>query len=184
MTDPLANAATCAACRHQIDASARICPFCGADPSTGEKIDTKVILEEVFQPREISTTESVLQYARQRQGLVVILVSLVIFGVLAGLHQFVTARNQSAVSAASAVSLTEVADLSNQPMETEPAKMPDLDFAYDGRPQAMRTFIIEPGAVTPPEIQAAQQAAAAAQQAASAQPAPQQPQAPAPPRSR
>ena len=35
-----------------------------------------------------------------------------------------------------------------------------LEFQFDGHPQTMRTFVVEPGAVTPPEVVAAQQAAA------------------------
>ena len=146
------------------------------------------MLQEVFRPREITTSESVLEYARQRQGLVIAIGIAVVFLILTGLHQFVTARNQSAVSTAPAVPLTEITDLSNQPDETKPMPMPDLDFAYDGKPQAMRTFIVEPGAVTPPEVAAAQQAAQAAQTTTAPatttvaqQPAPRPPAAPAPP---
>src|SRR5688572_32140787 len=46
----------------------RSCPYCGANPATGERVDTQAILQEVFSPREMSTSESVLEYARQRQG--------------------------------------------------------------------------------------------------------------------
>ena len=28
----------CTACGHHIDPSARLCPYCGADPRTGEKV--------------------------------------------------------------------------------------------------------------------------------------------------
>ncbi len=165
----------CVACQHAIDASARVCPYCGADPSTGQKpVDTQAIMQEVFKPRTITTSESVLEYARQRQGIVIAVTIAVLFLILTGLHQFVTARNESSVSGAPAVPLTEITDLSNQPDETKPMPMPDLDFQYDGKPQSMRTFIVEPGAVTPPEVQAAQMAA---QQAA--QPTPQAGPAPA-----
>lgn len=163
----------CAACGHNIDDSAKVCPFCGADPRTGQKsVENASIMQEVFRPREISTGESVLEYARQRQGVVVAVTAFVVFGVLAALHWFVTSRNQSAVSASPAVSLTEVADLSSQPQETVDVKMPELNFLYEGRPQAMRTLIVEPGAVTPPEVIAVQQAAALAAQQAAAQQAP------------
>lgn len=152
----------CAACDRNIDDAAKVCPYCGADPRTGQKlVDNDAMMQEVFRPREISTAESVLEYARQRQGVVVGVTAIVVFGVLAALHWFVTTRNLSAVSAAPPVSLTEVADLSNQPKESTDITMPELTFQYDGRPQAMRTFIIEPGAVTPPEVIATQQAPAA-----------------------
>jgi hypothetical protein len=160
----------CVACQHAIDAAARVCPYCGADPSTGQKpVDTDAIMQEVFKPRTITTSESVLEYARQRQGIVIAVTIAVLFLLLTGLHQFVTARNESSVSGAPAVPLTEITDLSNRPDETKPVPMPDLDFQYDGKPEAMRTFIVEPGAVIPPEVQAAQ---AAAQAAAQPQPQP------------
>jgi hypothetical protein len=49
---------TCVACRHQIDEAAKVCPYCGADPVTGQKMDTQAMLQEVFQPRRLSTSES------------------------------------------------------------------------------------------------------------------------------
>jgi hypothetical protein len=185
LTDP--DRITCVACRHEIDASAKICPYCGADPRTGEKIvDAQAILAAEFHPRRGSSSEGVLQYARQRQGVVAVIGAFVLILVLAAVHQYVTHRNQTAVSQASAVPLTDVTDLSNQPDEVKAQQMPDLQFQYDGHPQTMRTFIVEPGAVTPPDVLAAQQAAAQAaqQKAAAAQqakPAPAAAPAPQPP---
>jgi hypothetical protein len=181
--------AVCVACRHQIDAAARLCPYCGADPQSGQKVDTHAILREVFQPREISTTEGVLQFARQRQGVVIVTAVFVAFIVLAALHQFASKRNQSDVSAAAAVPLTEVTDLTSQPSETRQLPMPEMQFQFDGHPQTMRTFVTEPGAVTPPDVLAAQQAekqaaqAAAAPQPGAAQPAQSPAAAPKPPAS-
>ncbi len=147
----------CVACRHEIDAAARLCPYCGADPQTGAKIDTQKILQQEFHPRHVSATEGMLEYVRQRQGVVIAVGVLVTILLLAGLRDFVMRRNQSAVSDAAAVPLTDVADLSNQAEETRPLPMPDLQFQYDGHPQTMRTFIVEPGAVPPPDVIAAQQ---------------------------
>jgi len=144
----------CFACHHAIDESARLCPYCGADPHTGEKIDTQALLQEVFQPREeVSAADSVLEYARQRQGVVIALGVIVTILVLAGFHQLVLRRNATAVSDAPGVPLTDVADLSNQSEDTRPLPMPELEFQYDGNPQTMRTFIVEPGAVPPPPVQ-------------------------------
>lgn len=164
---------SCSACHHEIDSSAKLCPYCGSDPKTGQKVvDTSALLQEIFKPRHLSASESVLEYARHRQGVVIAVSAIVLFLVFAALHQFVTMRNQSAVSAAPAVPLTEVTDVSNQQDETKPQPMPALEYQYQGRPQAMRTFVAEGGAVTPPEVvaeqQAAAQAAAAKQQAAAA----------------
>ncbi len=176
----------CVVCRHKIDSAAKICPYCGSDPKSGEKIvDSEALLQQMFQPRRISASESVLEYARRRQGIVIAVSIVVALLILAALHQFVTMRNESDVSGAPAVPLTEVADLSNQPDETKPLPMPALNFQYDGQAQAMRTFVVEQGAVPPPEVVAAQQQAAAAaaqakQQAAAKPqakpPAQQQPQ--------
>jgi hypothetical protein len=138
----------CAACQHKIDASAKLCPYCGANPVTGERVDTQAILEEVFHPRKISTTESVLEYARQRQGIVIAISIFVGLVILAALHQFVTARNSTATTESPAVSLSEIADQANQPHET-PQPMPPLQFQMDGRSQTMKTYLVEPGAIAP-----------------------------------
>ena len=139
---------SCVACNHSIDDHARLCPYCGADPATGQKVDTQAVLEQVFHTRKLSAADTVLDYARRRQGIVVALVAIVVFLILAGLHQFVTARN-SAVSSGPAISLSEIADAANEKTDTQAAPMPDLKYQFDGRGQAMQTFINEPGAVAP-----------------------------------
>lgn len=145
------SSGTCAGCKHQIDVAARICPYCGADPQTGEKvIDAQAMLQEVFHSREISTTEGVLQFARQRQGIIITAAVFAVLLLLAALHQFAVRRNERDVSAAAAVPLTEVTDLTSQPNETRQLPMPELQYQFDGHPQTMRTFIVEPGAVAPP----------------------------------
>lgn len=170
---------TCASCSRTIDVAAKICPYCGANPDTGERVvDTQALLQEIFHPRETSATENVIEYARQRQGIVIGVAVVVLFVLLGGLHQFVTARNNAAVTDAPAVPLTELTDVTRREDAT-PQPLPDIGFQYDGRPQAMRTFIAERGAVPPPEViaaqqqQAAQQNAAAAAQRAATPPAPQ-----------
>ena len=69
MTEITSSSGTCAACNRAIDASAKLCPYCGANPATGERLDTQALLQEVFRPREMSTSDSVIEYARQRQGI-------------------------------------------------------------------------------------------------------------------
>lgn len=161
----------CVACHHEIDAAARLCPYCGADPRTGEKIDTAALLQEEFKLRQTTTSESVIEYARQRQGLVVALGIAAAVLLLLALHQFATHRNETAVSSMNAVPLAEVTDVAEPDAQQTPP-MPELKFQYDGQPQTMRTFVVEPGAVTPPEVLAAQQAAAAAQKPAAPTPPP------------
>lgn len=159
----------CAACRRSIDAAAKLCPYCGANPATGERFDTQAILQEVFQGKTLTRSESVLEYARQRQGIVIGISVAVVFVMLALLHQFVTARNDRSVSDAPPVPLTEIADIAKQASESTPSPLPPLDFQYDGRPEAMRTLIVEPGAVAP------QAPAAQPPQPAPAQPPPARP---------
>ncbi len=159
----------CAACHREIDTAAKLCPYCGADPRTGEKLDTEEVLQREFKLRQLTPSENVLEYARQRQGVVVAFAIAAVVLALVGLHQYVTHRNETAVSSSNAVPLAEVTDIGPQQDAQPLTPMPELKFQYDGRPQAMRTFVVEPGAVTPPEVVAAQQAAAqqaVAQQAA------------------
>ena len=145
----IVSSAVCAACTRSIDAAAKLCPYCGADPQTGERLDTQALLQEVFQPKTLSKSESVLEYARQRQGIVVAGSIVVALLLLWGIHSFVTMRNASAVSDAPAVPLTEITDIADLHDESAPVPLPELDFPYDGRPQTMRTFIVERGAIAP-----------------------------------
>ncbi len=158
----MTDRSTCASCNRTIDAWAKLCPYCGANPQTGERMDTQALLQEVFRPREVTTSASVLEYARQRQGAVIAIAAFVVFLLMAALHQFATMRNATAVTDSPAVPLSELTDITNKPDEAAPVALPELDFEYGGRPAAMRTYIIERGAITPPEVIAAQQAAAAA----------------------
>ena len=146
---------TCVACHHEIDDAAKLCPYCGADPRTGEKLDTKAMLQEVFKPRDTSRSASLLDFARHRQGAVVAAAIAVGFLILAGLYQFATRRNVSAVAAGSGVPITEVTDVTDQVDDTRQLPMPPLQFQYDGHPQTMRTFIVEPGTQPPPTPPAA-----------------------------
>lgn len=151
---------------------AKLCPYCGANPATGERLDTEALMQEVFRPRTVTTSESVMEYARQRQGVVITVSAFVAFLIIAVIHQYMTMRNASAVSDAPAVPLTEITDVTKKPDETAPVPMPKLDFQYEGTPKRMRTYVVEKGAVTPPEVIAAQQAAAAAATAATPRPVP------------
>lgn len=132
-------------------------------------MDTQTILKEEFSSHRGTASESLMQFARQRQGVVIAAGVMVALLLLMGIHAFVTRRNAREVSAASAIPLTEVTDLSNQTEENKALPMPGLQYQFDGHPQTLRTFVVEPGAVVPPEVIAAQQQAAqeaAAKQAA------------------
>lgn len=164
------SSSTCVVCRHQIDAGAKLCPYCGADPRTGEKLDTQALLEEVFKPRQVTTSQSVMEFARQRQGAVIAIAAILGVLLLGAIMQWVNTRNAREVSSSSAVPLAEVTDLSGQQEQTQQMPMPQLDFQFQGSPKTLRTFVLEPGAVKPPEVIAAEQAAAA--EAAAKQPHP------------
>ena len=148
---------TCAACRRSIDAAAKLCPYCGANPLTGERVDTQAIVQEIFRPKEMTASESVFEYARQRQGVVITVSAIVGFFLLAAIHQFVTTRNARVTTETPAVPLTEIADSPDRADAAKAMPMPDLDFQYDGKPQNMRTYIVEQGAVAPAPPQPAAQ---------------------------
>jgi hypothetical protein len=152
------SSGVCVVCRHAIDDAARVCPYCGSDPRTGQKIvDAQAILQEEFHPRrQVTATEGILQFARQRQGVVIALGVIALVLLLAAFHQFVMARNASAVSDAAAVPLTDVADLSNQSADGQQLPMPDMKFQYDGNPKSLRSYVVEPGAVAPATTSGAQ----------------------------
>lgn len=152
----------CAACQRTIDTSAKLCPFCGANPQTGERLDTQTLLQEIFRPREMTTSDTVIEYARQRQGVVIAVSVFVGFLIIAVVHQYVSNRNASVESDLPAVPLTEITDVTKKADDIAPQPLPELDFEYNGTPKRMRTYVAEQGAVTPPEVIAAQQAAAAA----------------------
>jgi hypothetical protein len=140
----------CVNCHHEIDAAARLCPYCDADPKTGAKLDTGSLMDEVFtRKQDLAVHESALEFFRARQGIVVASVVALLLLSLWGAHRFVTERNRTAVSNAAAVPLTEVADLSSQADQARQLPLPEMQFQYEGRPQTLRTFVTEPGAVAP-----------------------------------
>jgi hypothetical protein len=139
---------SCIACKHSIDDQAKICPYCGADPATGEKTDTQAIVEQVFHTKKLSATGTVLDYARRRQGIVIGMAAVLAFLILAAIHSFINSRN-STVATGPAISLSEIADVANQKNDTQPAPMPQLNYQFQGRGQVMQTFIAEPGAIAP-----------------------------------
>ena len=171
----MSSRGVCAACNRNIDEMAKLCPYCGANPVTAERLDTQALLQEVFRPKEMTASDSVLEFARQRQGVVVLVTAIVALVAVAAIHQFVSMRNRSAVTDAPAVPLTEITDQTRKNDETTPVPMPDLDFQYSGSPQTLRTYIAERGAIAPPEVVAARAAAAPQQPAAQRPPAPARP---------
>jgi hypothetical protein len=141
----------CASCGHRIDSSARLCPFCGADPETGRKADTSRILEKHFPPRpDLPAHERALEFLRARQGIVLTVLVLGAALLAIGLHQMITRRTLAQSNAAAGVPLTELADISRRPQEPPVVPMPELEFTGEGDPRRVRTLLLEPGAVAPP----------------------------------
>ncbi|HVT44151.1 MAG TPA: zinc ribbon domain-containing protein [Thermoanaerobaculia bacterium] len=145
----------CKACGRQIDSAAKLCPYCGANPETGVRFDPTPILREHFPTAEQGQTRQLLDFLRNRQALVIGAVVIAMTLLAFGLHALAERRNSRAVSDVPAVPLTEVADLSNREAETEELPIPDLELEHDGNPSTMRRFLVEPGAVAPPEPVAA-----------------------------
>ena len=149
----------CLACHREIDAAAKLCAYCGADPRTGEHLDA----DASPQPPELKPQTrlgSLLQHARQSQAASVAGAIAAALLALLGLHQFATHRNETAVSSSNAMPLAEVTESPPAPRAPSLTPMPEMQYRYAGNPQNMRRLVLEPGAVTPPEVAAAQQAAA------------------------
>lgn len=141
----------CVACSHAIDAAARICPYCGADPESGKKVDTRPIVEAHFPPRgEMTRGQRLLEYFRERQALVVVAVIVTVYLLLGAAHQMVARRNAALEATAPAVPLTELTDLNDPGRQADQLPIPDLEFDYVGNPRTMDVMLIEPGAVAPP----------------------------------
>lgn len=143
---------TCANCRRAIDEASKVCPFCGANPSTGEKaIDLAPIVESQFPRRaDRSATESFLEFLRRRQWILITLMAFALLAVVLFTQRMIRERNVAAAAEIPAVPLTEIADLSGQTTAVERAPIPNLEFQYEGNPKSARTLLMEPGAVAPP----------------------------------
>ncbi len=50
-------------------------------------------MQEVFRTKEMTTSDTVMEYARQRQGVFIAVSLFVAFLIIAGVHQYITNRN-------------------------------------------------------------------------------------------
>lgn len=141
----------CARCGRLIDSQAKLCVYCNANPSTGEKLDLRPLLDEQFpRKKQLGPGEKIVQYTRERQQIAIALVVILVVLALAGLHHFVSLRNQQTVSDVPPVPLADVADLSDQRTQNEVAPLPKVGYQYDGSPASAERMLVEPGAVAPP----------------------------------
>lgn len=140
----------CAACRREIDVTARICPYCGANPESGRRFDPAPILQSHFPMKDPRPKARVAEFLRERQGLVVGALAVAVLLLIGAAHQFVTRRNQALESSAPAVPLTDLADLNQRGEEQKELPIPEIEFTWTGRPETMEVLLVEPGAVAPP----------------------------------
>jgi hypothetical protein len=147
-----------------IDEHARICPFCGANTATGARIDIRPFLEEQF-PRKprLDSASSVIEYLRRQQGITIALITIAALAILFGINRWMQAQNARAAASSPAIPLTEIVDVGTRDTEQAPP-LPEPQFQFDGNPSTLKTFIVEPGAVAPPEAATQTAAAGAAQQ--------------------
>lgn len=142
----------CAFCHNQIDSAAKLCVFCGADPQTGHRVDPEPLLKSLFSRKaELPRGEAFLEFVRRRQGIVLTGVVLVVFLLAFGMHRLISNRNDRQVEDVPAIPLTEVADLSNQSVETRERPVPEIPFQFEGNGRAFQTYIVEKGAIAPPQ---------------------------------
>lgn len=140
----------CRACGHRVDPHARICPYCAANPHTGETDRSRPEIEELIPPKpEMSTVERISNVIRSRSGS--FLAASIILGVaLLIIVSTVVNERQRAVADVPPVPLTEVTDLSaTREGDAGQIELPELDFQFDGDASRMETFILEEGAVAP-----------------------------------
>jgi hypothetical protein len=139
----------CTACHRLIDANARLCAFCSADPRTGKKFDPSQLIEQnVRRKGDLPARERFLEFFRERQSIILTVLIAILFLLLVGLHRIVTAR-AATVSDAPAIPLSEAADIRPRGDQQRPLPLPDFEFSYEGSPRTMRTYLVEPGAVAP-----------------------------------
>ena len=167
---------TCVSCSRVIDATSKLCPYCGANPVTGEKFDTTPLLESHFpRKQDLPAHESMLEFFRHRQWMVITAVVAVLFSVAFFGHRMIRQRNEATAAEVPAVPLTEIADLSGQSNGSERAPIPPLDFQLEGNSKNARILLVEPGAVAPPPDPATLTTTATTTTTPSAGPLPTQP---------
>lgn len=142
---------TCVSCSRAIDSTSRLCPYCGANPVSGAKIDTTPLVESHFpRKQDMSAPESALEFFRHRQWMVITAVVAILFSIAFFGHRMIREKNEATATEVPAVPLTEVADLSGQSPGADRAPIPELPFQLEGNAKNARMLLVEPGAVAPP----------------------------------
>ncbi|MBW3671268.1 MAG: zinc ribbon domain-containing protein [Acidobacteria bacterium] len=142
----------CRACGHSVDSQARICPYCAANPHTGEAERSRPPIEKLIPPKpQLSFFERASTTIRSRSGS--FLAASIILGVtLLIIVSTVVNERQRAVADVPPVPLTEVTDLrATRERDSQELELPELNFQFDGNPASMENFILEEDAVAPPK---------------------------------
>lgn len=138
----------CAACDHMVDPQARACPYCSADPRSGEKHRPAVPVDDLLsRKKEESALRRAMHAIRSSESLLLPLSVGIGVLLLIALSTWVT-RHQSATTDVPAIPLSEVTSVQRTDQEA-PMDLPDLQFQFDGNPSSMESLILEEGAVSP-----------------------------------
>lgn len=142
----------CSACGRLVDPHARVCPYCAADPHSGQRVSSRPEIEELIPRRPVeSTTEKVLTTIRSRSG-VVLTISITLGVVLLLIaSNWVDQRQRTTAANVPSIPLTEITDLSATTEDERELELPDLEFGFYGNPSTMETFVLEQGAEQPAE---------------------------------
>lgn len=149
---------SCRGCGREVDNHSRMCPYCGANPGSGEPAGGPRPEIEQILPRkpELTASERISNAIRSRSGLVLAASMILGVAILIVASSWLNRQQASATADVPPVPLTEVTDLRTDDDEAaETLEMPELTFEYAGDPQAMETFILEQGEVAPPPDPAA-----------------------------
>jgi hypothetical protein len=137
----------CAACDRLVDPQARACPYCSADPRTGEKLLPAVPVEDLLsRKKEESALRRALNAIRSSESLLLPL--SVGLGVLLLIALSTWVTRQSAATDVPAIPLSEVTSVQQTEQEA-PMDLPDLQFQFDGNPSSMESLLLEEGAISP-----------------------------------
>jgi cytoskeletal protein RodZ len=138
----------CEACAHMVDPNARACPYCGADPRTGEKLRPAVPVDDLLsRKKEESALRRAMHAFRSNENLLLPLSVGVGVLLLIALSTWVT-RQQSAATDVPSIPLSEITSVQRTDQEA-PTELPEIPFQFDGNPSSMESLLLEEGAISP-----------------------------------
>jgi glutaredoxin len=139
---------SCMACSHMVDPQARACPYCSADPRTGEKHRPAIPVDDIFsRKKEESSLRRAMHAIRSNENLLLPLSVGVGVLLLIALSTWVTGR-QSAATDVPSIPLSEITSVQRTDQEA-PMELPEIQFQFDGNPSSMESLLLEEGAISP-----------------------------------